>query len=79
MNGDMETVVVLDLKRRVCRPNGGNENDPVLAGFPGFLSHDIASHPEPIRAVDAGFVQRLQSLLGDGEIDLDAPLSADDE
>lgn len=54
-------------------------NDPVLGQFLGFLARDIASHPERLQAVDAGLVQRLQSLVGDIEVDLDAALSADDE
>jgi antitoxin PrlF len=37
------------------------------------------SHPERLQAVDAGLVQRLQSLVGGIEVDLDAALSADDE
>jgi antitoxin PrlF len=32
-----------------------------------------------LQALDAGFVQRLQSLAKGIEVDLDAPLSADDE
>jgi antitoxin PrlF len=35
--------------------------------------------PERLKAIDATFVQRIQSLTGGIEIDLDAPLSADDE
>lgn len=54
-------------------------DDPVLGQFLGFLARDIANHPERLRAVDAGLVQRLESLVGDLEIDLDAALSADDE
>ena len=54
-------------------------DDPVLGQFLGFLSHDIAEHPERIQALDASFVQRLQSLTMGIEVDLDAPLSADDE
>jgi len=54
-------------------------DDPVLGQYLGFLARDIASHPERLQAVDAGLVQRLQSLVGDVEIDLDAALSADDE
>jgi antitoxin PrlF len=45
----------------------------------GFLARDIAKHPERLQAVDASFVQRLKSLTGDIEFDLDAPLSAEDE
>ena len=54
-------------------------DDPVLGQFLGFLARDIASHPERLQTIDAAFVQRLQSLTGGVEIDLDAPLSADDE
>ena len=54
-------------------------DDPVLGQFLGFLSRDIAKHPERLRSLDARFVQRLQSLLGDVKVDLDAALSADDE
>lgn len=54
-------------------------DDPVLGRFLAFLAHDIASHPERLQAVDAGFVRRLQSLVGGVEVDLDAALPADDE
>jgi antitoxin PrlF len=70
------------------RPNGevvlsraevsGND-DPVLGQFLSFLSLDMAEHPERLQALDAGFVQRLQSLTTGIEVDLEAPLSADDE
>jgi antitoxin PrlF len=55
------------------------EVDPVLGQFLGFLSRDIANHPERIQTVDARFVQRLHSVVGGLEVDLDAVLSADDE
>lgn len=51
----------------------------MLGSFLGFLARDIASHPERLQPVDAQFVQRLQSLTDGIEVDLDAPLSADDE
>ena len=55
------------------------EDDPVLGRFLGFLSRDIANHPERLQTVDASFVQRIHSLVGGLEVDLDAALSADDE
>ncbi len=55
------------------------EDDPVLGQFLGFLAHDIANHPDRLQAVDAGLVQRIRSLVGDIEVDLNAALSADDE
>jgi len=54
-------------------------DDPVLGAFLGLLARDMASHPERLQAIDSGFVARLQSLSGGVEIDLDAPLPADDE
>ena len=63
----------------LTRAESTEEDDPVLGAFLGFLSRDIASHPERLQAIDASFVQHLRSLTGDIEVDLDAPLSADDE
>jgi len=55
------------------------EDDPVLGQFLGFLSRDIANHPERLQAVDASLVQRIHSLVGGIEVDLNAALSANDE
>ncbi|MBF6616069.1 MAG: type II toxin-antitoxin system PrlF family antitoxin [Candidimonas sp.] len=63
----------------LTRAQPSAENDPVLGQFLGFLARDIASHPERLQAIDPSFVQRLQSLTSGIEVDLDAPLSADDE
>ena len=72
----------------IIRPNGevllkrataSEGEDPVLGAFLGFLAGDIASHPDRLQSVDTGFLQRIQSSVGGVEVDLDAPLSADDE
>ncbi len=63
----------------LTRVDASEKDDPVLGQFLGFLTRDIASHPERLQAIDASFVQRLQSLTGGIEVDLDAALSADDE
>ena len=55
------------------------EDDPMLGQFLGFLSRDIAIHPERLQSIDAGLVRRLRSLTGSIDVDLDAILSADDE
>ncbi|MNW16849.1 putative regulator PrlF [compost metagenome] len=51
----------------------------MLDQFLNFLANDIARHPEHLKAVDVSLVKRIQSVVGHAEIDLDAPLSADDE
>jgi antitoxin PrlF len=63
----------------LTRAEASEGDDPVLGQFLGFLARDIASHPERLRAVDAGLVQRIQSLVGGIEVDLDAALTANDE
>lgn len=63
----------------LTRAKASAGDDPVLGQFLDFLARDIASHPEHLQAVDAGFVQRLQVLTGGVEVDLDAALPEDDE
>ncbi len=55
------------------------EEDPVLGQFLGFLARDMATHPERVQQTDGALVQRIQSLVGGIAVDLDAPLSAEDE
>ncbi len=70
------------------RPNGevvltraptSDGDDPILSQFLEFLARDIASHPENLQTANADLIHRLHSLVGNIEIDLNAPLSADDE
>ena len=63
----------------LTRAEASEGDDPVLGQFLGFLARDMASHPERLQAVDAGFVQRLQSLVAGVEVEADTVLSADDE
>jgi antitoxin PrlF len=39
----------------------------------------MAENPARLRAVDAGLAQRIKALVGVADVDLDTPLSADDE
>ncbi len=63
----------------LTRATSAEGDDPVLEQFLDFLTRDIASHPERLRAVGTGLVDRIQSLVGGVEADLDAALSEDDE
>jgi len=54
-------------------------DDPALGPFLALLARDITEHPERLRAVDPGLPERIRSLVGSDDVDLDAPLSADDE
>jgi antitoxin PrlF len=63
----------------LTRAAAGDSDDPALAAFLGFLARDLTKHPERLQAVDAGLAKRIQALVGGVPVDLDAPLSADDE
>jgi antitoxin PrlF len=39
-----------------------------------LLDQDIARDPERLKPITADLVQRLQTLVGDLEVDLEAPL-----
>lgn len=63
----------------ITRAAEAREDDPLLGQFLSFLAGDIARHPERVQAVDSALLARIQSLVGQVEVDLDAPLSADEE
>src|SRR4051812_7763601 len=55
----------------LTRAEDSEAADPVLGRFLGFLAQDIANHPERLQGIDAGLAQRIQTLVGNVEIDLD--------
>jgi antitoxin PrlF len=55
------------------------DEDPAIGAFLYFLARDMADHPQRLQAVDTEFARRIQSLTADIDIDLGAPLPADDE
>ena len=63
----------------LTRATQSANEDPVMGQFLKFLAHDMVTHPERLAALDAGLVQRIQSLVGGVSVDLDAALSAEDE
>lgn len=76
-----------DQIRYCTEPNGrvyiepvrADENDPALDAFLDFIEADIKAHPERLGAFDGGLHSRLKALVGDVDVDLDEPLSPDDE
>jgi antitoxin PrlF len=63
----------------LTRANDAEDDDPVLGQFLGFLAQDIVTHPERLEYVSSRLVQRVQSLVSEVSVDLDEPLSEDDE
>jgi antitoxin PrlF len=54
-------------------------SDPALGAFLDFLAQDIRQNPARLQALDAAFAQRIRRLTAGVAIDLDAPLSQEDE
>lgn len=63
----------------LTRADDTENTDPVLGQFLGFWAQDIAAHPERLQGLSAELTQRVNALVGGMEVNLDAPLSADDE
>jgi len=56
-----------------------SEVDPVLQRFLDFLANDIANNPQHVQTLGTGLAERIQTLVSHVEIDLNAPLSDEDE
>ncbi|MBK8286427.1 MAG: type II toxin-antitoxin system PrlF family antitoxin [Ahniella sp.] len=63
----------------ITRATANDAVDPAMAPFLEFLVRDMAAHPERLQAVDDGFVRRIEALVADVNVDIDAPLSAEGE
>ncbi|TVP62231.1 MAG: hypothetical protein EA343_11485 [Nodularia sp. (in: Bacteria)] len=55
------------------------ESDPVLGQFLNFLARDMEKNPQHLKAISSDLVSHVQSLVGEVDLDLDAPLSEEDE
>jgi antitoxin PrlF len=54
-------------------------NDPLLGQFLNFLATDIQHHPQHLQQVSSDLVDRIQQLVANVDLDLDAPLADEDE
>jgi antitoxin PrlF len=55
------------------------ESDPILEQFLNFIARDIEQNPQHIKAISADLVERIRDLVDGVDLDLDAPLSDEDE
>ena len=65
--------------RVYIEPVRAEEGDPALGAFLDFMEADIKAHPERLRAFDGAMHDRLKAIVGNVHVDLDEPLSPDDE
>lgn len=64
----------------LTRADAPHDDDPAIDAFLAFLAHDIATHPERLTPLSDDLVATLRGISADvGNIDLNAPLSEEDE
>ncbi len=63
----------------LTRAEKNESSDPVLGRFLEFLAQDIQDNPQRLRAVDTKWLKRMQSLVRNVKVDLDAPLPRDND
>ena len=69
----------IDGTGKVSLSRSDNNEDPLLSEFLIFLANDIKQHPEHIKLISATLAERATSLVSGVEVDLNAPLSDEDE
>ena len=55
------------------------DEDPVLGEFLNFLAQDMSKNPQNIKPITSDLFNRMKSLTDGIEVDIDAPLSEEDE
>jgi antitoxin PrlF len=70
---------VIDENTVVLERRESEEADPALGRFLDLLARDIAAGKSAVRPVTPELVNRINALVGDVDIDLEAPLASDDE
>ncbi|MEC9463460.1 MAG: type II toxin-antitoxin system PrlF family antitoxin [Pseudomonadota bacterium] len=68
-----------DATGRVYIEAVSDEPDPALIAFLDLLERDLAAHPERLKPLDPAVLARVNALVSDVDVDLDAPLLPDDE
>ncbi len=56
-----------------------DENDPVLTQFLTFIANDVSQNPKNVNSLSTELVERILPLVSDVEIDLNSPLSDEDD
>ncbi|SET71187.1 type II toxin-antitoxin system PrlF family antitoxin [Thalassotalea agarivorans] len=77
--GDKVRYAVSDTGEVKLSRADSEQADPVIGQFLSFLADDMQNHPDRLQAVTPALRGRIDALVGDMDVDLDAPLSEEDE
>ncbi|MNI70018.1 putative regulator PrlF [compost metagenome] len=78
-NSDPNSFIPTSHSRNESECIDATEHARELCEFLKLLEYDILSNPEKVIALDSTLLARLDSLIGGMDIDINSPLSADDE
>ena len=56
-----------------------DEEDPVIAEFLNFIAKDIQNNPKNLTTISQDLITRIHSLVANVEVNLDEPLTEDEE
>ena len=77
--GDRVRYAVSDTGEVKLSRADSEQADPVIGRFLSFLANDMQKHPNRLQTVTPALRDRIDALVGDMDVDLDAPLSEEDE
>lgn len=62
-----------------CNEDCKHNSDPILSKFLNFLAQDMEKNPQHIQPISLETFSGVQSLVADISVDLDAPLTDEEE
>lgn len=77
--GDRLVYSILSDNQVVITRKEPEGEDPVLGKFLAFLSKDIEKNPQQLRDISPDLMERASALTDGTEVELDSPLSDEDE
>lgn len=75
----MRLMVLSARSARQARKYRLRKENPAVSVILSFLASDILCRPERLIALDGCLLTEIESLVGHLDVDLNAPLSADEE
>jgi antitoxin PrlF len=77
--GDKVRYAISDAGEVTLSRTDSEPTDPIIDQFLSFLANDMQKHPDQLQPVTADLHDRIDALVGEMDINLNEPLSEEDE
>jgi antitoxin PrlF len=77
--GDKVRYAISDAGEVTLSRADSEPTDPIIGQFLSFLANDMQKHPDQLQPVTADLHDRIDALVGEMDINLNEPLSEEDE